>query len=76
MAVRSRCVSVKESVLSFGVSVEGDLLCRGDVINVVAKSNKQIKEKLRSSIKHLELHRAASLEGAPGSNDQGKIVCS
>lgn len=42
---------------------------------MVAKSNEKIKEELCSAILHLELHSAASLEGAATANDQSKIVC-
>lgn len=52
------------------------VLYRGNIINVVAKSNEKIKEELSSAIVHLELHGAAPLEGAAGADDKGEIVSS
>lgn len=41
---------------------------------MVAESNKEIKEELRATIVHLELHRSAPLKGAARTNDQSKIM--
>lgn len=43
---------------------------------MVAKRNEKVKEELRTAIIQLELHRTASLEGAPGADDEGEVVCS
>lgn len=56
------------TVRSWGV------LYRGNIVNVVAKSNKEIKEELGSAVVHLELHGTAPLEGAARANDKRKIV--
>ncbi len=47
--------------------------CR-DVIHMVAQSDKQIEEKLRATVEHLQLHRAAALEGAAAADDQREVV--
>lgn len=65
MTVGSRRVSIvvlDRRTMSIGSGK--NLLCRRNVVNMVAKSNKKIKEKLRATVIHLELHRATSLEGA------------
>lgn len=46
-----------------------------NVVDVVAKSNKEIKEKLCAAVVHLQLHGAAALEGAAAADDEGEIVC-
>lgn len=53
-----------------------NLLCSRDVVDMVAKCNEKIKEKLSATIIHLELHGAAALEGASRANDESEIVCS
>lgn len=51
-----------------------DSLRAGDIINMVAKGNEKIKEKLGSAVVHLKLHGAATLEGATAADDQSEIV--
>lgn len=43
---------------------------------MVAQRDKEVKEQLRATMVHLQLHGAAALEGAAAADDQGKIVCS
>lgn len=43
---------------------------------MVAEGYKEIKEQLRASVEHLQLHCATSLESAAGSDDQSQIMCS
>lgn len=38
-------------------------LCVGDIVDVVAQGDEEVEEKLTAPIVHLELHRAALLEG-------------
>lgn len=47
----------------------------GDVVNVVAESNKEVKEELAASIEHLGLHGAAALEGIAAADDESEEVC-
>ncbi len=42
---------------------------------MVAHSDKQIKEQ-SSTLLHLHLHGATSLESAPAPDDESKVVCS
>jgi len=42
---------------------------------MIAQSDKEVEEELRASSMHLQLHRAASLECATTTDDQGKVVC-
>ena len=53
-----------------------DLLCSGDVVDMVAESDKKIKGELRAAVVHLKLHGTASLEGASRADDEGEIVSS
>ena len=41
---------------------------------MVAQRNKEIKEKLRVAVEHLELHGPAALEGAAAADDEGEVV--
>lgn len=51
-----------------------DSLGGGNVVDVVAESDKQVKEQLRASVVHLELHSSATLEGTARADDEGEIV--
>jgi hypothetical protein len=51
-----------------------DLLCRGNVVNVVAEGDKKVKEKLSTAVEHFQLHRAAALKSASTADDEGEIV--
>ncbi len=42
---------------------------------MIAQSDKQIKEELGAAVVHLELHRAAPLEGAAAADDEGEKMC-
>lgn len=46
----------------------------GNVVDMVAESDKEIKEQLRASVVHLELHGSAALEGTARADDEGEIV--
>lgn len=41
---------------------------------MVAQGNKQIEKQLSATVKHLQLHRAAALEGIAAANDEREIV--
>ena len=41
---------------------------------MVAQRDKEIKKELGLAVEHLQLHGAATLEGAPATNDEGEIV--
>lgn len=43
---------------------------------MVAKCDEEIEEELASSLSHLHLHGATSLEGVSAPDDQGEVVCS
>ena len=52
-----------------------DISLRGrDVIDVVAKRNKEVKEERRASVPHLELHRAAALKGVAATDDEREVM--
>jgi hypothetical protein len=46
----------------------------GDVIDVVAQGDEQIKEELRAAVVHLELQGPTALEGASASDDKSQVV--
>jgi len=50
------------------------LLCRTNVVHVVAQSDEQIKEQLRTAVEHLQLHGAAALESVAAADDEREIV--
>ena len=41
---------------------------------MVAEGDEEVKEELAASVVHLELHGAASLEGAAAADDEGEVV--
>lgn len=41
---------------------------------MVAQSHEQVKEELAAAVVHLELHRAAALEGGAAADDEGEVV--
>lgn len=49
-------------------------LCGGDVVDVVAQGDKQVEKELRPAVVHLQLHRAAALEGAAAADDESQVV--
>jgi hypothetical protein len=51
-----------------------DLRNTRNVVNMITQCNEQIKEQLRSSSLHFQLHGAAALEGAAGADYEGEIV--
>lgn len=51
-----------------------DLRNTGDIIHMIAQSNKQIKEQLASSIIHLQLHGSTPFKGTSASNYESEIV--
>jgi hypothetical protein len=55
---------------------ESSLRNRGNVVDMVAQCNEEVKEELTASSMHLKLHCAASLESAPAADDECEIVCS
>lgn len=59
---------------SFGPGEYEYLLSRCHVVDVVAESDKEIKEEGRAAIVHLQLHSPAALKGVAGADDEGKVV--
>jgi hypothetical protein len=43
---------------------------------MIAQGDEEIKEQLRATVVHLQLHGAAALEGASAAYDEGQVVCS
>lgn len=41
---------------------------------MVAEGDEEVEEELAASVVHLELHGAASLEGAAAADDEGEVV--
>ncbi len=41
---------------------------------MVAQRDEEIEEKLRAAVEHLQLHRAAPLEGATAADDEREVV--
>lgn len=46
----------------------------GDVVHVVAESDKEIEEQLAASVEHLGLHGTAALEGVAAADDESEEV--
>lgn len=44
------------------ITKKDDLLCGGDVVDMVAERNKKVKKELRATVVHLKLHGATSFE--------------
>jgi len=42
---------------------------------MVAQGHEEVEEQLRAAVEHLKLHRAAALESAARTNDQGQVMC-
>lgn len=41
---------------------------------MIAEGDEQVKEKLTATIEHLKLHRAATLECGPATDDESEVV--
>jgi len=41
---------------------------------MVAEGDEQVEEQLAASVEHLQLHRAAALEGTAAADDESQIV--
>lgn len=52
-----------------------NLLSRCNVVDMIAKCNKEVKEKRSSAVVHFQLHGAAPFERVAGANNKSEVVC-
>lgn len=41
---------------------------------MIAQGDEKVKEELRATVEHLQLHSPAALEGAPGADDESQVM--
>lgn len=52
----------------------GGGLRAGNIVDVVAQRDEEVKEELTAAVVHLELHRPAALKGGAAADDEGQVV--
>lgn len=67
--------SLEGPTVAGGTITARSVACACDIIDMVAKGDKEVKEQLAASVEHLQLHRAAALERASAADDQRQVVC-
>lgn len=46
----------------------------GHIVDMIAKSHKQVEEEWAATVEHLELHGAAARESGAAADDEGEVV--